>query len=314
MDTKNNRVSISCIEENLVGVRLDKFIFAHFPEYSRSYFQQLIDLQKIFINHRLATKASTPVKLNDVIDINFVHTQEFDLTPRDIPLEIIDNQKDFLILNKPAGLVVHNSNNNQEEDSLVHGLLFKFQEFNNFGETERPGIVHRIDKDTSGLLIVAKNQPAQIAFSNLFKQRSIHKTYLAIVHGHPEATGSIDFPIGRHRIKRHKMSHIGINSKPALTHFNVVNYYKNNALVAVNIVTGRTHQIRVHFSAIGHGLLGDDLYGRTSKIISRQALHAWKLSFTYEGTEYSYTCPLPEDFKKAVDFLEQETKNNDLIA
>lgn len=311
MSKKNDRVSIVCQEAEHVGTRLDKFLFSHFPDYSRSYFQQLIDLQKIFVNHKVATKASYPLRLNDVIDINFVHTQEFDLTPRKIDFEIVDEQEDFLIINKPAGLVVHNSNNNKEEDSLVRGLLYEFQDFEQFEETERPGIVHRIDRDTSGLLIIAKNQPAQIAFSKMFKQREIHKTYLAVVHGHPEEKGSIDFPIGRHAIKRHKMSHMGINSKPAQTFYNTLAYYKMSSLVAVNIITGRTHQIRVHFSAIGHGLLGDELYGRNSKLINRQALHAWKLSFTYRGAPYSYHCTPPQDFINLIHNLYNETEKRD---
>lgn len=308
MTQKNNRLTITCEKTEEVGSRLDKFLFARFPEYSRSYFQQLIDLQKIFVNHKVAQKSSYQLRINDVIDINFIHTQEFDLTPRQVDFEIIDNQEDFLIINKPAGLVVHNSTHNKEEDSLVHGLLHSFSDFEQFEETERPGIVHRIDRDTSGLLIVAKNQPAQISFSKMFKQREISKTYLAVVHGLTEQKGEIDFPIGRHPTKGHKMSHLGIQSKPAQTFYNTLTYYKNSSLVAVNIITGRTHQIRVHFSAIGHGLLGDDLYGRTSKIIQRQALHAWKISFTYKGKLFSYTCPPPEDFTNLLHTLYKEVK------
>lgn len=311
MTKKNDRITISCQQADHVGTRLDKFLFMHFPEYSRSYFQQLIDLQKIYVNRKIATKASYPVRLNDAIDINFVHTQEFDLTPRKVDFEIIDEQEDFLIINKPAGLVVHNSTNNKDEDSLVHGLLYKFAEFEKFEETERPGIVHRLDRDTSGLLIIAKNQPAQIAFSKMFKQREVHKTYLAVVHGHTEEKGGIDHAIGRHPTKGHKMSHMGMNSKPAQTFYNVLAYYKNSSLVAVNIITGRTHQIRVHFSAIGHGLLGDDLYGRTSKQISRQALHAWKLSFTYKDKLFSYLCTPPQDFTDLIHNLHSETEKHD---
>ncbi|MBM3887178.1 RluA family pseudouridine synthase [Candidatus Dependentiae bacterium] len=306
MIKNNDRVSIICQQSEQVGLRLDKFLFALFPDYSRSYFQNLIDMQKIFVNHKLAKKASYTINLHDQIDINFVHTQEFDLTPRKVDFTIVDEQPDFLIINKPAGLVVHNSTNNKEEDSLVHGLLYEFQDFNQFDETERPGIVHRLDRDTSGLLIIAKNQPAQIAFSKMFKQREVHKTYLAVVHSHPDLKGSIDYPIGRHAIKRHKMSHLGINSKPALTFYNTLAYYKQSSLVAVNIVTGRTHQIRVHFSAIGHGLLGDELYGRTHKLINRQALHAWKLSFTYKEKEFSYLCQPPEDFTNLIHNLHNE--------
>lgn len=311
MMKKNDKNTIICHQEEHIGIRLDKFIFAHFPEYSRAYFQQLIDLQKIFLNHKVATKGSYLMRVNDIVDVNFMHTQEFLLEPRKIDFEVVDEQDDFIIVNKPAGLVVHNSTNNADEDSLVHGLLYKFQDFEHFDESERPGIVHRLDRDTSGLLVVAKNQPAQIAFAKMFKQREMHKTYLAVVHGHPEQKGSIDFAIGRHPTKGHKMSHLGINSKPAQTFFNTLVYYKNSALVAVNIITGRTHQIRVHFSATGHGLLGDDLYGRTNKLIGRQALHAWKLAFEYKGQQYAYVCRPPQDFVQLVSALYAETQKSD---
>ncbi len=307
MIKKNERVTVTCNDTD-IGTRLDKFLYERFPEYSRSYFQKLIDLQKIFINRACAAKPSYKVRLNDSIDVNFMNTHEFDIAPRKVDFEIVDEQEDFLIINKPAGLVVHNSTHNKDEDSLVHGLLHAFKEFEAFDQSERPGIVHRIDRDTSGLLIIAKNQPAHIAFTSLFKNRKIHKTYLAVVHGHPEPVGKIDFPIGRHSIKRHKMSHLGINSKPALTHYNVLSYYKQSSLMAVNIITGRTHQIRVHFSAIGHGLLGDSLYGRTHKDIERQALHAWKLSFTYKNSLYSYHCAPPEDFRSLIHNLHNDVK------
>lgn len=300
------RISIMCQRPEDIGSRLDKFLFAQFPDYSRSYFQQLIDLQKIFVNNKVASKSSYALRLNDVIDVNFFHTQEFDLTPREVEFEIIDDQEDFLIINKPAGLVVHNSTNNQTEDSLVHGLLYKFQDFDQFEESERPGIVHRLDRDTSGLLIVAKNQSAQIAFSKMFKQRQISKTYLAVVHGHTPPKGTIDSSIGRHPTKRHKMSHLGINSKPALTHYNTLAHYKQSSLVAVNIITGRTHQIRVHFSSIGHGLLGDDLYGRSNKLMPRQALHAWKISFAFKNKTFNYICLPPKDFIHLIHNLHNE--------
>lgn len=289
--------------------RLDKFLFSAYPDYSRSYFQKLIDDEHILINKSPAAKSSQKLKNGDIISISFAPAHEFNLTPLDVPFEIVDMQEDFLVVNKPAGLVVHNAPTNTEEPSLVRGLLHRFKEFHEFADTERPGIIHRLDKDTSGLILIARNHKAQIALSKLFKDRQVKKTYLAVVTKHPAKNGSIDYDIGRHPIHRHKMSHQGIASRDALTHYQVLAFYKETSLVAASPVTGRTHQIRVHLAAIGHGLIGDSTYGTTSKVIKRQALHAWRIAFTYKGKDYFYQQTVPADIANLLRTLYGQTKN-----
>ncbi|MBD3231999.1 RluA family pseudouridine synthase [Candidatus Dependentiae bacterium] len=278
--------------------RLDKFLFVQFPEYSRSYFQQLINNGLIQINNKFIDKSSYKIKKTDIIKINFPEEKQFDLTPKKIDFEIIDIQNDFIVINKPAGLIVHHSERtSSEEITLVNGLLYKFKELNQLKDNQRPGIVHRLDKGTSGLLIVARNIFGQIKLASMFKKREIKKHYLAIVKGQPPKKGKIDFSIGRHPCKGHMMSHTSPMGKKALTYFEVLKYYKDCSLILVHIVTGRTHQIRVHLAAIGHGLIGDDLYGYQSKLISRPALHAWKLAFDYKGKKFNHSKHVPQDFR-----------------
>ncbi len=289
-----------------IGSRLDKFIFTNFPDYSRTYFHDLIQDGHITVNDKPAAKPSYTLKADDVISITFPPVKAYDLTPKKVDFEVIDVQPDFIVINKPAGLVVHASDSNKDEVSLVNGLLYYFQELKDLlvgTDDYRPGIVHRIDRDTSGLLIVARTQKGQIALSKMFHDRYIHKTYLAVVEGHSPHDGRITLSIGRDAKERHKMSHAGICSRDALTNYSTLAYYPENSLIAANIITGRTHQIRVHFSAIGHPLVGDQTYGKKSHFISRQALHAWNMSFTYQGKEYTYRCPMPQDMKLLVEKL-----------
>ncbi len=297
MSSKENIMRIVCSDPKFYGKRIDRFLGEMFPEYSRTYFQTLITDGNITVNDTVISKSSHILSEQDEIAITFPPPKKFDLTPRKVDFEVVDIQEDFIIINKPAGLVVHHSKEVPDRVTLVHGLLYSFQELEAFSDTDRPGIVHRLDKNTSGLLIIARTVPAQIALSALFKERKIHKTYLAVVKGHPDREGTIEFSVGRHRTMRHKMSHQSYDGRDALSHYDVRAYYNDSSLVEVRPVTGRTHQIRVHLAAIGHGILGDALYGRGSKFIPRQALHAWKLSFTYKGHTYSYSQVPPEDFR-----------------
>ena len=298
MINKNKiKEKISFTIKNLTDIpsRLDNVLFKRFPLYSRSYFQILVKNNLIKVNNKIVIKNSYKPTLDDVIEVSFPEEKSFDLKPQNINLEIIDQQKDFIIINKPAGLMVHPSPNNEDDKSVVAGLLYKFSELKDFHDRERPGIVHRLDQNTSGLLITVRNIPTQISFSKMFQNREINKTYLAVVKGHPNKGGKIDFDIGRHPKKRHMMSHLGISPKTAVTYYKVLVYYKDCSLVEVRIITGRTHQIRVHLAAIGHGVIGDPIYGYQSKQIKRQALHAWKLDFEYKNKKYSYVKPVPED-------------------
>lgn len=281
------------------SIRLDKFLFEQNPQYSRSYFQNLIKQNMIKVNGIIATKSSQKLKNEDEIEISIPEEKQINLEPQKIDFEIVDIQPDFLIVNKPAGLLTHFAKNDPDKPSLVNGLLYKFKELGNknFKDNERPGIVHRLDKNTSGLLIIARNTTAQIALSKMFKDRKVKKTYLVLVKDHPPKKGKIDFNIGRHPFKHHMMSHMGFNSKKAITYYEVATYYKDCSLVEAKIITGRTHQIRVHFAAIGHGVIGDEIYGYNSKLIDRQALHSWKLSFEFNGKRFDYTQPIPPDFE-----------------
>lgn len=290
-------LNITNIPVESVGGRLDKILFQQLPGYSRSYFQDLIDRGFVLVNGKKVTKSSYAVQLNDQISVTIPPAKEYDLTPTEVAFDVVDENADFLVINKPAGLVVHPSDNNKEEVSLVHGLLHRYPDFCNLKDEQRPGVVHRLDRDTSGLMLIARTERSQRELISMFEKRQMHKTYLAVVTRHPHKSGTIEFPIGRHPIHRHKMSHMGIASREATSLYENLVYYKDSSLVSVRIITGRTHQIRVHMAAIGHGLVGDSLYGYKSRLISRQALHSWRLSFEFKGKKFHYQIPVPQDMK-----------------
>jgi 23S rRNA pseudouridine1911/1915/1917 synthase len=290
------------VEQKDEGSRLDQYCFTLFPDYSRTFIQHLIDEQLITVNNK-QKKASYKIKEHDQLACNIAPPKEISVAPKEIDFEVIFEDPDFLIINKPAGLSVHPSSSNPEEITLVHGLLHRYPEFAELESQERPGIVHRLDKDTSGLLIVARTIPACITFSQLFKDRKIEKKYLAVVEGLTEKSGSIDFPIARDKRDRHKMTHTDPEGRNALTHFTVETYFTKETLLKVHIITGRTHQIRVHCAAIGHSLVGDATYGKKSPLIARQALHAAETGFTYKNKAYHFIAPLPTDFQTLLDQL-----------
>ncbi len=294
-----------CVQATqLIGeIRLDKFLHEQFLEYSRSYFQQLIYNKGVCLNGKPILKPSTSLKPGDIITFSFPPPPTYKAIPRKIDFQVIDEQPDFLVINKPPGLVVHAPNAGSVEPTLVDGLLHLFTELSDFNDMQRPGIVHRLDKDTSGLMLIARTIPAQYELANLFKQRSIEKTYLAATQGHPKQEGVINVPIGRHPNQRHKMATYGIASREATTFYKVLKNYEDTSLIAARIITGRTHQIRVHCASIGHKILGDLTYGVKSPLIARQALHSWKLSFIYKNKKYSYICPVPEDFEQLLQKL-----------
>ncbi|MFA6263481.1 MAG: RluA family pseudouridine synthase [Candidatus Babeliales bacterium] len=293
--------TITVTDAGCVGTRIDKFLATQYPECSRSYLKTLIDDGLVLVNN-IPCKGSYAVKMGDVLTITF-RSKQIDLVPMPVDFDIIAMHPDFIIINKPAGLTVHPAPSSPGEVTLVHGLLHRFAEMQAFASDERPGIVHRLDKDTSGLLVIARNPQAQAALSALFKQHKMHKKYLAVVHKHPDRTGSIDLPIGRHAHERHKMGVFGIGARTALSHYRTLAYYAAHSLVEVAIVTGRTHQIRVHMATLGHPIVGDGVYGATSSLIKRQALHSWQLTFEYQGKSHHYTCSLPDDIKRVVQVL-----------
>jgi 23S rRNA pseudouridine1911/1915/1917 synthase len=303
-------LNLTTIPIDLIDSRLDKVLFSAFPGYSRAYFQELIDKGFVLVNGKKITKCSYLVKATDQISVTIPPAKEYDLAPMQVDFDVVDENADFLVINKPAGLVVHPSDNNKEEVSLVHGLLHRYPDFCNLKDEQRPGVVHRLDRETSGLMLVARTERSQRELISMFEKRQMHKTYLAVVAHHPHKSGTIEFPIGRHPIHRHKMSHKGISSREATSHYENFVYYKDSSLVAVRIITGRTHQIRVHMAAIGHGIVGDTLYGYKSRLIARQALHSWKLSFEYRGKQFNYQIPVPQDMKILLKKLKNGEKFN----
>lgn len=285
------------------SARLDVFITQQFPDYSRNFFRTLIEHDCITINNLVPKKCGVKLKTGDTIAIKFPEKREpqsYDAKDlKNLNIEIVFEHPDFLVLYKPAGVIVHPPSEKSEMISLIDWLLATYKDIKHVGYTTRPGIVHRLDKDTSGLLIVALNNVSHAKISDMFKSRTIHKTYYAVVSGHPLKEGSIDFPIGRHPVTRSRMTH-NATGRSALTYYKVIEYFEDSSLVEIKLITGRTHQIRVHFSTIGHPLIGDALYGTPSKKINRQALHAHSLQFDYEGNSYSFTKELPKDFQSLI--------------
>jgi 23S rRNA pseudouridine1911/1915/1917 synthase len=299
------------VDESSAGKRVDHFLAQQVPGYSRSFFQDLIAQSLIKLNNKVITKSSIIIKVGDSIEITFPPTRPLEGLPlpeHDLGVHVIYEHPDFLIVYKPASLIVHAPTHRSTTVTLVDWLIHHFKELQKVGHSDRPAIVHRLDKDTSGILIVPRNNYAHTLFAQLFKDRCIDKTYLAVVQGHPPREGTVEFNISRHPVHKHKMTHTTGCGREAFTHYTVQEYFADSALVKVHPVTGRTHQIRVHFAALGHPLLGDTVYGSPSKLIARQALHAYRLSFTFQGRHYTFWHDMPEDMYNLVKALRMQTK------
>jgi len=281
------------------GERLDKYI-AEQCQISRSYAQKLIDDGQVSVNGRSA-KPSQKLDIGDKVVANIPPPSAISLTPEDIPLKVVYEDKDLIVVDKPAGLLVHPAAG-QHTGTLVNAILARCPDLGEINGSIRPGIVHRLDKDTSGLMMVAKNEAAQRSLSRQIKQRSIKKVYLALVLGHltPER-GAIDAPIGRHPKDRKKMAVVS-GGREARTEYRVLKYFADYTLVEAMPETGRTHQIRVHFAAIGHPIFGDHVYGKRSPLLGRQFLHAHRLGFRLpsSGEFVEFTSELPLDLQEVL--------------
>lgn len=299
IDTK-----ILTVDESFDSERIDKFLSSNLDSLSRSAVQKLIDEGNIRVNFAVVSK-NYKVKTGDKVAVVIPEPKTLEAKPENIPLDIRYEDSDLLVVNKPKGMVVHPAAGNFD-GTLVNALLYHCKgSLSGIGGVIRPGIVHRIDKDTSGLLIVAKNDMAHVSLAEQIKAHSFTRQYQSVVYGHFKTTeGTVDAPIGRHPTDRKKMTVTTKNSKNAVTHYKVIDEYKDFTHLALKLETGRTHQIRVHMSYIGHPVAGDSVYGpkKIIQYLEGQCLHAGLIGFRHPRTrEYiEIESELPEYF---LDFL-----------
>ena len=298
------------INEENVGTRIDALIPMLETDISRSAVQRLIEEQNIKVNGK-EIKHSYKMKKDDEIEITIPDAKEIDLKAQDIPLDVIYEDNDIIVINKPKGMVVHPANGNPD-GTLVNAIMKICKEsLSGIGGEIRPGIVHRLDKDTSGAIIVAKNDKAHINLSEQLKSHEVKKTYLALVRGIiKENEATINMPIARSKKDRKKMD-VDKDGKEAITHFKVLGRFKNKyTLLQINLETGRTHQIRVHLSHIGYPIIGDEVYsnGKNEWNVKGQCLHAWKLEFLHPtiGKKISLEAEIPEYLKNIIKELKEE--------
>ena len=299
------------IEKEEAGIRLDKVIATKYEKMSREAVQRLIEDENIKVNGKKA-KASYKVNEGDKIEIKEEEPREIGLKPQEIPLDIVYEDDDIIVINKAKGMVVHPGNGNLD-GTLVNAVMAICKDsLSGIGGEIRPGIVHRLDKDTSGLIIVAKNDEAHINMSNQIKERKVKKTYIALVRGTvKENEATINMPIGRSNKDRIKMA-VTRNGKYAVTHFKVLERYNGFTLLEVNIETGRTHQIRVHLAEIGYPVVGDEVYsnGKNPFNVKGQMLHAKRLVFEHPITnkKMELEATLPEYFENVLKNLRNGEK------
>ena len=294
------------------GERLDKFLSTIYPDFSRAFFQKLINNQNVWVNDQ-NQKASFLVHTDDLVKIEIPDAVETAIVPEDIPLDILYEDQDLLIVNKPKGMVVHPSAGHYT-GTLVNAIMYHCKDsLSGINGVIRPGIVHRIDMDTTGSLIVCKNDEAHVDIAQQIKEHSVNRIYVGIVCGNvKDDEGTIEGSIGRHPIDRKKMAINEKNGKPAVTHYKVLERLGNYTYMQFKLETGRTHQIRVHMASIGHPLLGDALYSSNRsafKNLQGQTLHAQTIGFIHPRTgEYmEFSAPLPEYFKKLLSILQSKS-------
>jgi 23S rRNA pseudouridine1911/1915/1917 synthase len=297
------------VEDEAKGERFDVYLRAKLPDLSRERIKNLIEEGFILVEGK-SVKPSYKLKGGEQVLVRIPVEKEYSLQPKEVPFEILYEDEDLAVVYKPAGIVVHPAPGHLN-DTLVHGLLLKLRSLSGVGGELRPGIVHRLDKETSGVMLVAKNDFAHKKLTQDFKERRVEKEYLAIVYGRlTQKEGTLDFPIGRHPVQRKKMAVVK-EGRQALTKYKVLKLFKKATLVLAKPVTGRTHQLRVHFSHIGHPILGDPIYGGLKPDVPRPErlmLHAYRISFEHPrtGAHLTFTKDPPEDFEGYLKLLETE--------
>jgi 23S rRNA pseudouridine1911/1915/1917 synthase len=296
------------IQADEAGVRLDRYLTMVLPGISRTTIQQLIKDGEVIVNGR-ESKSGYTLRIGDKVQVMSLNIQDtaINIMPRSLPLDIVYEDKDLLVVNKAVGMVVHPAPGHHD-DTLVNALIARYPDITRQDSELRPGIVHRLDKDTSGLVIIARNAVTHSALAGQMKRHEIVKRYLALVEGVVALDyGSIDAPIGRNPRHRKQMAVTAVRGREARTHFRVLERFNRHTLLLLELETGRTHQIRVHLKAIGHPIVGDPAYGSDrinhGLTLKRQFLHAYQLKFTHPttGNVVNLEAPLPEDLQAILD-------------
>ncbi len=302
------------------GTRLDHFLAAKFPDLSRSRIKKLIEDGFLRVGEEVARKCGLKLKGGESFELTLPDAEPLQAIPEELPLSILYEDQDVIVIDKAAGMVVHPAAGHFG-GTLVNALLFHCKDLSGIGGKLRPGIVHRLDKDTSGVMIVTKNDEAHHKLAGQFKAHSISRKYKALVFGTMEQEGTVDLPLGRHPRDRKKIA-VAQSGRRAVTHWSVLRAYRGVNFVELELETGRTHQIRVHLSNMAHPVIGDPVYGNPKraleiastsvrnkiKALGRQALHAYFLTFKHPRTdkEMEFESPLPGDMQELIDLLEAE--------
>jgi len=302
------------VDPESAGERLDLYLAGALPQHSRSQLQRLVKAGGVTLGGK-PTRPNAVVKPGDVVEVVVPDAAPATPVAQDLDLPVVYQDDDVIVVNKPAGMVVHPATGH-DQDTLVNALLFHADNLSGVGGEQRPGIVHRLDRGTSGLMVAAKNDQAHRELTRQFHDREVEKEYLALAWGEVHAGRRIDLPVGRDPVHREKMSTRARRARTAVTRITGSRDLRGVCLLSVAIATGRTHQIRVHLSAIGHPVVGDRIYGgirhrmpgalRAVERLERPFLHAARLAFTHprEGTRLEFTCPLPPDLQGVLDEIE----------
>ena len=307
MNVKETESEFLYFTEVNPGLRIDKYLSEQMTSYSRSHIQKLLKDQCVQVNN-LPVKVNYKLRTGDQIKVCLPEPETLNVEPENIPLDILYEDQDLLVVNKPKGMVVHPAAGHYS-GTLVNALMYHCKDqLSGINGILRPGIVHRIDMDTTGTLVVCKNDISHQSLAEQLKEHSITRRYRAIVHGRLKEDGTVNAPIGRHPTDRKKMSIHAKNGKPAITHDRMLKRYKEYTYIECQLETGRTHQIRVHMASIGHPLLGDQSYGPSKvpyKNLQGQTLHAMILGFLHPTTQkyMEFEAPLPEYFQHLLDVL-----------